>query len=137
MSVGGSAGHSGLWGLNIDEGTRQDIGGRRWAVEVLSSAEAYASRVADAEEASEVRKQRQYDAKLRRQRDAVLEALREFPEGETSRAIRELACVGARSIQAVLDSLVEDGEIVTCTIQKNTRQEPAYRLATPAGPGGP
>uniref|UniRef100_A0A7C4LM21 Primase C-terminal 1 domain-containing protein n=1 Tax=Schlesneria paludicola TaxID=360056 RepID=A0A7C4LM21_9PLAN len=40
--AGGSAGHSGLWGLNIDEG--QDHEGRRWEVEVISASEAYAQR---------------------------------------------------------------------------------------------
>lgn len=39
MSVGGSAGHSGLWGVNIDEGTRQDAHGRRWDVQVISGSQ--------------------------------------------------------------------------------------------------
>jgi hypothetical protein len=137
MSVGGSAGHSGLWGVNIDEGTRQDANGRHWEVEVVSAAEAYSERAAGEEEATERRKQRQQDTKLQRQREAVLEALEQFPNGETSRVIREHAGVGARSIQAVLDGLVEEGKVVPCTVQKNTRQEPAYRLSKAGGPGGP
>ncbi len=44
MSVGGSAGHSGLWGLDIDEGSRQDPRGRHWDVHVLPANEAYAER---------------------------------------------------------------------------------------------
>jgi len=44
MSAGGSAGHSGLWGLNIDEGTRQDVGGRRWELELISATQAYEER---------------------------------------------------------------------------------------------
>jgi hypothetical protein len=136
MSVGGSAGHSGLWGLNIDEGTRQDIGGRRWEVEVLSSAEAYASRVADAEEASIAKKELGQRARRQRQAESVLRVLEENPEGETSRSIRELAGINSRSIGAILDELLEQGEIEHCTVQKNTRQEPAFRLARKGGGTG-
>lgn len=137
MSVGGSAGHSGLWGLNIEEGTRQDEGGRRWDVEVLSAAEAYDERAAELEHVAEVRQQQRQDAKLERQQTAVLQALTRFPQGETARVIREAAGVGASSIQGVLDSLIQEGVIVSCNVQKNTRREPAYRLAKPGGPGGP
>ena len=137
ISVGGSAGHSGLWGVNIDEGTRQDPGGRCWEVDVITASEAYAGRAEAEQDAAERRKSRQNDAKLQRQRETVLNALRQFPDGETPRVIRELAGIGARSIQSVLDVLTEEGEIVPCTVQKNTRQEPAYRLATSGGPGGP
>ena len=42
LNVGGSAGHSGLWGVNIEEGMRQDEGGRRWNVDVLKASQARA-----------------------------------------------------------------------------------------------
>lgn len=137
LSVGGSAGHCGLWGVDVDEGTRQDVGGRGWLIDVQSTAEAYAERDASAEQATEVRKQRQHDVKQQRQREAVLEALLRFPQGETSRAIRDVSGVGARAMQGVLDGLVEEGRVVTCTVQKNKRDELAYRLANVGGPGGP
>ena len=44
MNVGGSAGHSGQYGLNIEEGTIQAPGGRHWEVEILSTGEARARR---------------------------------------------------------------------------------------------
>lgn len=41
MAVGGSAGHSGLWALHVDEGTLEaDFTGRKWSVEVLTLDEA-------------------------------------------------------------------------------------------------
>jgi hypothetical protein len=91
MSVGGSAGHSGLWGLNIDEG--QDHGGRRWEVEVISASEAFAQRVDVAHEQSEERKQRQQQSRDEKHREALLKALRLYPEGETPRVIRETAAL--------------------------------------------
>jgi hypothetical protein len=129
MSVGGSAGHSGIWGVNIDEGTRQANGGRYWEVELLTPRDAYDERESHHAEVEETRKQRQQQVRDDRNRDAVLRALRQYPDGETPRVLRESAGIGARSIQALLDQLVDEGLIVACTVQKNTRAESAYRLA--------
>jgi Bifunctional DNA primase/polymerase, N-terminal/AAA domain/Primase C terminal 1 (PriCT-1) len=137
MSAGGSAGHSGLWGLNIDEGTRQDPEGRIWDVQVTSASQAFDERATSAEEASENKKQRQQHIRDKRQGAAILRALARCPQGETMRVIRELAGVGARSIQGVLESLVDDGVVMRCTVQKNNRDEPAYRLADAGGVGAP
>ena len=41
LNIGGSAGHGGLWGLDVDEGTRQQPTGRRWEVTVLTAQEVY------------------------------------------------------------------------------------------------
>ena len=51
--------------------------------------------------------------------------------------IRELAGVGARSIQGVLDALVDEGVVMQCMVQKNKRDEPAYRLVDAGGVGAP
>ena len=136
MSVGGSAGHSGAWGINVDEGTRQDAGGRRWDVEVVSAADAYAERSADAEETSRAQKQRGQLAREQRQGDAVRRVLQNHPAGETLRVIRELAGVNTRAIGPILEDLIERGEVERCEVQKNTRKEPAYRLAKQGGGDG-
>ena len=39
MAVGGSVGHGGLWGLDIEEGIYGDPGGRRWDVNILDTTE--------------------------------------------------------------------------------------------------
>ncbi|MBC7336673.1 MAG: AAA family ATPase, partial [Clostridia bacterium] len=109
MSVGGSAGHSGLWALNIDEGTRQDPGGRRWEVEVLNAHEAYDQRAAIEEEQAERRQARQDDLRQRRQREAVWQALCLFPGGETPRVIRESAGVSGAVATKQLARLVQEG----------------------------
>jgi hypothetical protein len=132
MSVGGSAGHSGIWGLNIDEGTRQDEGGRCWDVEIVTTREAYDERESQHAEIEEARKQRQQETRDDRNRDAVLRALRQYPAGETPRVLRDAAGIGARSIQSLLDQLVDEGFVVRCTVPKNTRAEAAYRLVDQA-----
>lgn len=134
MSVGGSAGHSGMWGLNIEEGTRQDIGGRRWEVDVISAADAYAGRIASASDAADERKEQQRQVKRDKQRSAVLAALARYPAGETPRLIREAAGVGSTVVSAILADLLNERAIEACMVQKNTRQEKGFRLvAEPAG----
>lgn len=132
MSVGGSAGHSGLWGVNVDEGTRQDEGGRRWEVEFLTTREAYDERESHTIEVQEARKHRQQQARDDRNREAVLRALHQYPDGETPRVLREAAGVSVKSVQNLLDQLVAEGQAVVCTVQKNKRNEVAYRLAADA-----
>jgi ribosomal protein S25 len=133
MSVGGSAGHSGLWGLNIEEGTRQDVSGRRWQVDVLSSSDAYAERIAAASDAADERKELQKQTKREKQRAAVLAALETHPAGETPRLIREAAGIGNAVANSILADLVDEGVIEACTVQKNTRQEKGYRLIDKPG----
>ena len=128
LSVGGSAGHSGLWGLNIDEGTRQSPGGRYWDATLVSAHDAYEERHEAAEAASEAQKQKQQERREDKQRQAVLRAMARFPDGETARAIRDLACIRQQTTQDILESLVEEGLAERCTVTKHTRAEPAYRL---------
>jgi replicative DNA helicase len=128
MSVGGSAGHSGLWGLNVEEGTRQDIDGRRWEIDVISAADAYAERITSASDAADERKEQQRQVKREKQRNAVLTALGRYPDGETPRLIREAAGVGNTVVAEILTDLVGEGVVEECTVQKNKRQENGFRL---------
>jgi hypothetical protein len=110
LSIGGSAGHSSLWAVDIDEG----LAGlpRHWEV-VLSSA-------------SEVRTEK----RVKSIRQRILEAMANFPKGETKTPL--LGAAGVRSntqAQAVLDSLVADGELVECKVKKSSATYPGYKLA--------
>jgi|GEM_PF-1764031 len=124
----GSAGHSGLWGLNIDEGTRQDHGGRRWEVEVISASEAFAQRVDVAHEQSEERKQRQQQSRDEKHREALLKALRLYPDGETPRVIRETAALSGAVATRQLSRLMAEGLVEECLVRKHTREERGVRL---------
>lgn len=54
LSVGGSAGHGGLWSVNVDEGVlNDDFTGRRWGVTVMTAGEAQAETIDRKEQAKE------------------------------------------------------------------------------------
>ena len=128
FQVGGSAGHSGLWGLNIDEGTQQTPGGRYWDVQLTSAGEAFEHRDETVELIKEARKQKQQEKRDDKGRQLVVQVLRKYPEGETVRTVRNAVKLRQESVVAMLEALVEDGEAERCTVLKHTREEPAYRL---------
>jgi len=137
LSVGGSAGHSGLWALNIDEGTRQAPGGRQWDVEVLPAHEAYAEH-ADAKAAEAKRHKRQcQQRRAQQEREALLEALGRFPQGETAHTIRETAGVSSPRFNAIIQELLATGLVEACSITKENGQTyGGYRLTQPSSPCG-
>ena len=105
-----------------------DHGGRRWEVEVISASEAFAQRVDVAHEQSEERKQRQQQSRDEKHREALLKALRLYPEGETPRVIRETASVSGAVANRLLAALIAEGVAEECAVKKHTREERGVRL---------
>ena len=128
MNVGGSAGHSGQYGLDIEEGSICDPGGRHWSVEVITTGEAYSRRADAVQDREEERKQRKQESREEKQRESLLEALSEFPDGETPRVIRESAGISGKVAARIFDELIDEDVIEECTIKKNTREERAFRM---------
>ncbi|MBC7853168.1 MAG: bifunctional DNA primase/polymerase [Pirellulaceae bacterium] len=129
FQVGGSAGHSGMWGLNIDEGTRQTPGGRIWDVNLTGASEAREERQETLDLMKEAKKQKHLDRQNDQQRGKVLKVLRQYPGGETSRTLREAAKISGKVLDELLAQLIEEDLVVPCEIKKHTRKEPAYRLS--------
>lgn len=123
MSVGGSAGHSGLWGVDVDEGVRDDAGGRRWDVDVIEAIVAYHRRSENAENEAEKRKESKRERKRQDDRKAVFEALAKFPDGETGRVIREIAGLSGQRFNELIEELVEDGYVKKCKVTKSNGQK--------------
>jgi hypothetical protein len=108
LSVGGSAGHSGLYGLDIDEGTAP----RHWSVDVLTPDEA--------------RKEKKADNIRRR----LIDAASNFPDGECKTAIIQTAGLrGDAKTLIVFDALVADKTLIECEITRNHRLYEAFKLA--------
>lgn len=118
--VGGSAGHAGLYALTINEGLSN---GQAWAMEV--------QRVGDAR--AEIRAQRdsrraaELERKDEEYRRRLLEALRQFPDGDTAKAIRITAGLNPDCFGKAIMSLLAEGRVETCEVVKNKRSFEGYR----------
>jgi hypothetical protein len=103
LSVGGSAGQSGLWALNVDEGTiDRDFRGRKWEVSLTT-----ASAVRQEQESERAEGKRQKQAAQDQQDDAaVLAALDQLDRehrGASSNRVQDAASLSdARMLRAVL-----------------------------------
>ena len=133
LNVGGSAGHSGCWAVDIEEGSRKDEGGRRWEVRVQVASSA----VAENNEQRETAKEQKCNAKLEGDCEKLLEVYQKYPQGETAKFIREASRLNSTRFDPANQKLVDDGLIEACRIKKHTREENAFRLRTSdAGTGG-
>ncbi|MFN0017720.1 MAG: AAA family ATPase [Pirellulaceae bacterium] len=121
LRVGGSAGHSGLYYLDIDEGKLQDdFSGRQWNVTVGSAAEARH----DAEQQRTAAKEAQRAGKLTADMGKVKEALAKVPAGETSKWIRESTGLNTAPANAAIAELLKNEAIERCDIFKPNRKAP-------------
>ena len=121
LNVGGRAGHSGLYPVDISEGSLCQ--GRFWQPTVLSRAEIVVTEA---------------DAKRRHQAERVEEdalrlrhALRNYPDGETKTILRNAANLPTKRFNTALNRLLDDNEVEPCDIIKPGRNTPysGYRLA--------
>ena len=126
MVAGGSSGHNGLWIVEIDEGSRSDLGGRRWSVAVKSASEAKqesSTRAAELKAAAA-------EQKLEAERTAACRVLAKHPTGLAQTTIRDSAGVSGRRWPVVLASMLEHGEVVECDVTTGNppRTRPGYKL---------
>ncbi len=119
MRVGGSAGHAGLFGLDVDEGIldTQTGSGRKWDVSVGS--------IHDAREASQKAKERQ---KVEQQAEKEVlncqrlkTAMMQFPDGETSRQIRIVAGLNPDNFSRAIHAMLSRNEVESCEIKKGKK----------------
>ena len=133
LNVGGSAGHSDCWAVDIEEGSRKNEGGRRCEVSVPVASSAVAENI----EQRETAKEQMSKAKLKADCEKLLEVYEKYPQGETAKAIRVTARLNPTRFAPANQKLVDDELIEACRIKKHTREENAFRLRTSdAGTGG-
>ncbi|MGV3483344.1 MAG: bifunctional DNA primase/polymerase [Planctomycetaceae bacterium] len=133
MSVGGSAGHSGLWGIDIDEGIRDDPGGRRWDVSVLDAGDAFDKRDALSESQTEERQERRKQSKFDRNKQRIVEVLAGAGDGESLRGVCTAAGMRDRTAKEALEMLVDEGVVETCECKKGRSKFTGYRLVSNTG----
>lgn len=139
LSSGGSAGHSGLWGIDIEEGTRQGGQQRRWEVSVMSGQQVIEDREMQVVERQEQRQEVRRMAQSTRHQEVVWKAICSRPEGETRKALRLLARLNSDRFEEVLEELMQDGRVESCSVIKGGRTFEGVRprASDPADPIGP
>jgi hypothetical protein len=128
LNVGGSAGHSGLWGVDIEEGTRQDTGGRHWEVTVAKASEVRTEARQTIDEGKAKMKAEKRAQTLEASRERIRDALRRRPAGETESQVRDLAGLNSREFAPALQALLEADEIERCEIKKSKKTYGGIRL---------
>ncbi len=125
MRCGGSAGHSSLWGVNIDEGTIDpDTGdGRRWEVTVSPAADARQ----EAQQDRENRRAAEQEQREGEHRERLLSALRANPEGDTAKGLREASGLNTANFGRAIACLVQEGRAKRCEITKRGTPYDAYK----------
>jgi hypothetical protein len=119
LSVGGSAGHGGLWALDIQEGTQATSGGRYWNVEVLSTDDARAAVVDHKATQRQARQTEQLEADRRE----IVGAAVKLPGPETKNGLRDRVAIPHKRFPAAFASLVADGSLQDVEIQKSNGQK--------------
>ena len=132
LSVGGSAGHSGLWALDIEEGSRKDQGGRRWDVSVETASVAIAATIEAREETKVSRAEEKAAARIESDAAKLLKVYQRTPEGTTEKAAREeLGMSGTRSRPATV-RLMDTKKIEACQVTRNKRLFDGFRTVAAA-----
>lgn len=129
LNVGGSAGHSSLWTVDVNEGVIDDhLQGRCWEVMVQAAVEARH----EAKAAKEAEKKLAEQSRVIENASRILKHLERFPEGTTVKAIREGCNLNPTAATKALDQLRESEEIEDCTVTKSNNQTyPGVRKTTP------
>lgn len=129
FSCGGSAGHSGEWCLDIDEG---QAGNRIWDVRLSTAASAVQEAKTHRETIRMEAKCKQHSAKVQLIETKIVEALQASPDlRNTRRAIKERTGASPQLLDEAFSNLLQAGRIVNSQIDRDNAQSYAgFALAT-------
>lgn len=125
LNVGGSAGHSGCYGIDIEEGVLgDDFRGRHWNVTVADGNTAKE----EAREERDRQKSRQQEEREADHKRRLLEALRSHQgTGETKSVLRDESGLNAGNFGTAIRALIGEGRADNCRVTKNGKEHDAYK----------
>jgi len=124
----GRMGHSGQWALDVDEGLFDGPGTRIWKTQVTSENNAEHDAAAKLEAQQGEHEKR----KLAAEREKMMKAYQRFSSGETMKQIAALAGISHQRFAAVNATLLDDGLVELCEVQKSCRNTPydGFKITT-------
>lgn len=129
FSVGGSAGHSGLFALDIEEGSRKDKpSGRRWEVAVQNASTAIAATIDQREQSKASRLDAKAEKQIAADAQKLLQVYKDTPDGETANVIRATAGLSGTRFAPANAKLMKDRSVEACQVIKSGRSHPGFRL---------
>lgn len=119
LNVGGSAGHSALWGLDIQEGRSTDPA-RRWDVQLLRPTDARDEAESRSEQTKEEKRERRHRMAVEKCKELILAAL--LTEADTKDGIKNKTARKGQVLYDALAELLRVGELEECTVPRGNGQ---------------
>ncbi len=130
ITYGGSAGHSGAWGLDIFEGTRERIGGRFWDCRVNPITTVRQDQNKERVVAAETRKEASRRATEERYAEKVTGALETATEPLTRTKLAAATQLSDGNTKDTIARLLDAGTIEEVPVTIKGRVHQAYKLST-------
>jgi len=128
MNIGGSAGHCSLWALDIEEGRKNDPGGRHWKYELNGASVARTAAVQDKRTKREAEKAIE-DATTAAARQAkLIEVMRQHNQADTESVLRKRAGMSGEVFGPVIHALLKCDKVIKCAVEKHGKKYDGYQL---------